>query len=59
LDDDVTTHERPTNERTEWNDDPTQDYAVGPDDAGNGVMFGIGLITRAYRWIANKITNRP
>jgi hypothetical protein len=35
--------------------DPLADYPVGPDDAGNAVLHGIGLLSRAWRWFVAKL----
>lgn len=42
-------------ERRRWQTDPTADYSVGPDDAGNIVMHGIGLVVSAWRALVSKI----
>ena len=41
--------------RSEWNVDPTTDYPVGPDDAGNAVMHGIGFLVTGWRCLFDKI----
>lgn len=35
--------------------DPLADYPVGPDDAGNAVLHGLGLLSRAWRWVVAKV----
>ena len=45
-------------QRTGWDTDPIRDYPIGPDDAGNAVMHGIGLLVSGWRWITSKFTNR-
>ncbi|MEQ1874951.1 MAG: hypothetical protein ABL953_14655 [Ilumatobacteraceae bacterium] len=47
--------EERTKKRSGWNADPTMDYPVGPDDAGNAVMHGIGFLVRGWRWVVGKI----
>lgn len=44
--------------RIGWDPDPTSDYPIGPDDAGNAVMHGIGLLVGGWRWITGKVTKR-
>lgn len=56
--DDTTDDEQRPRERTPWNTDPTHDYPVGPDDAGNAVMYGIGFVARGWRWLVSKVTDR-
>jgi hypothetical protein len=34
---------------------PATDYPVGPDDAGNAVMHGVGLLVSGSRWITSKV----
>lgn len=45
--------------RTEWNTDPMVDYPVGPDDAGNTVMHGIGLLVSGWRGFVGKLSRQP
>jgi hypothetical protein len=52
--DDVQAEER----RVEWNTDPAADYPIGPDDAGNAVMHGVGLLVGGWRWFVGKLSNR-
>jgi hypothetical protein len=42
--------------RAEWDADPLTDHPVGPDDAGNAVMVGLGFVARAWRWLATKFS---
>jgi hypothetical protein len=35
--------------------DPLTDYPVGPDDAGNAVLHGLGLLARTWRWFVAKL----
>lgn len=50
-------HDEPAADgHSEWNTDPTIDYPVGPDDAGNAVMYGIGAIGAGWRWLIGKLT---
>jgi len=52
-------HDQPTGQRrSEWNTNPTADYPIGPDDAGNAVMHAIGLLVTGWRWLTGKLTNR-
>jgi hypothetical protein len=44
--------------RAEWNTDPMADYPVGPDDAGNAVMHGIGFLVGGWRWFVSKVSRR-
>ena len=44
--------------RSRWNVDPAADYPVGPDDAGNAVMVGIGFLVRGWRWLVAKVAKR-
>ncbi len=37
--------------RVEWPTDPMTNYPVGPDDAGNVVMHGIGFLVSGWRWL--------
>ena len=55
MDDQV---EQPGQGRSGWNADATMDYPVGPDDAGNAVMHGLGSLIRGWRWLVGTITNR-
>lgn len=41
--------------RSEWNVDVTTDYSVGPDDAGNFVMHGIGFLVTGWRWLVGRV----
>jgi len=52
--DDVQADER----RAEWNTDPMADYPVGPDDAGNAVMHGIGLLVSGWRWFVSTLSKQ-
>ena len=47
LDDD----ERSDKPCAEWTTDPMTNFPVGPDDAGNVVMHGIGFVVRGWRWL--------
>ena len=58
TEEDMDEHNNQREKRSEWNTDPTTDYPVGPDDAGNAVMHGIGLLVCGWRWITGKVTNR-
>jgi len=42
----------------EWATDPLANYSVGPDDAGNIVMHGIGFLVKGWRWLAGKFSNQ-
>jgi hypothetical protein len=50
--------DEPARRRSEWNTETTTEYAVGPDDAGNVVMHGIGFIVTGWRWLVGKITSK-
>jgi hypothetical protein len=52
-------NEHSEDRRSEWNPDPMMDYPVGPDDAGNAVMHGIGLLVSGWRWFAGKVSRQP
>lgn len=49
---------QPEERRSEWKVDPTTDYPVGPEDAGNTVMHGIGFLVTGWRWVVGKFSNR-
>ncbi len=49
---------KPDADRRTWNTEPTIDHPVGPDDAGNVVMHGIGMLVSAARWVRGKLTRR-
>ncbi len=51
--------ERSRRKRSGWNADPAMDYPVGPDDTGNAVMHGIGILVNAWRWLVAKVGKRP
>jgi hypothetical protein len=51
-------NEQPRRGRSEWNADTTTDYPIGPDDAGNAVMHGIGFLVSGWHWLAGSFTNR-
>jgi hypothetical protein len=38
-------------DRTTWNADPLTDHPIGPDDAGNGVMVGLGFLVSGWQWL--------
>jgi hypothetical protein len=52
-------NERQGDKRTGWDTSPLVDHPVGPDDAGNAVMVGLGFIAHGWRWLTNKLTRRP
>jgi hypothetical protein len=55
----VTTDDRDeSDKRAGWETAPLVDYPVGPDDAGNAVMVGLGFIVSGWRWLTRKITRR-
>ena len=59
MDQHIDRHERQqrsTSGRSGWRTDPTQDIPIGPDDAGNAVMHGIGLLVAGWRWLVAKFT---
>lgn len=47
-----------TGKRSEWNTDSLADYPIGPDDAGNFVMHGVGFLVSGWRWITSKLSRR-
>ncbi|MCX6522211.1 MAG: hypothetical protein NTZ21_16255 [Actinobacteria bacterium] len=38
--------------------EPTADFPIGPDDAGNAVMHGIAIVTATWRWLTTTLTRR-
>lgn len=56
---DVVDHaERSVPRPSGWNADPTADHPIGPDDAGNAVMYGIGILARGWHRLVGKLTDR-
>lgn len=49
---------RDPSEKAEWDANPLVDYPIGPDDAGNAVMHGVGFIVSGWRWLTRKLTDR-
>jgi hypothetical protein len=42
--------------RAGWETSPVVDHPVGPDDAGNAVMVGVGFVVSGWRWLVGKVT---
>ena len=51
-------NDEPGQRRPAWNADAAADYPVGPDDAGNAVMHGVGFVVAGWRWLVAKLTKR-
>ena len=47
--------DREDEEPARWNTDPLLDTPVGPDDAGNGVMFAMNAIVAVGRWVRSRV----
>jgi hypothetical protein len=45
----------PTHERRRFEVDPLADHPVGPDDLGNVVLHGVGLVARGWRWVGRRV----
>jgi hypothetical protein len=48
----------PERSKPRWDTSPTNDYPVGPDDAGNAVMHAIGLLVTGWRRLTGSIRGR-
>ncbi len=52
-------HDQPrATERSRAQVEPTADFPIGPDDAGNAVMHGLAIVTAAWRWLTSKLARR-